>query len=311
LVIDRASGSPVDLNCSSVRGRTNSLPDSSGSPSGQSDFSTLADESQDRRLALRDAPRFNAQLFNYAVRMRYLERSPVTGVERGRVEPCERRVLRPHELRALLEAADGEDRALLAVLIFAGLRRAETYRVQWDWIDFEAETLHVKKAKRAPGKIPLAPYLKRALMTLGTGLTGPVFVGRHRTNAAQAAATGPKAVTDMRRALARTFAAAGMDPTGIGFHTFRHSFISLIERLPGVSYSVVRALARHGHLHDGHHGPVPAPDPGRAAGGARPVGAGDPRHDQRDPPAAHRRVSGPRAAWNGGKMVETGGDSLA
>ena len=75
------------------------------------------------------------------------------------VEPCEHRVLRPHELRAILDVAEGEDRAFFAVLIFAGLRRGEAYRMQWDWFDEEEDLLRVKKAKRGSSKIPLAPAI--------------------------------------------------------------------------------------------------------------------------------------------------------
>jgi hypothetical protein len=31
----------------------------------------------------------------------------------------------------------------------------------------------------------------------------------------------------------------------VGLHSFRRGFITILERLPGVSYSVVKALARH------------------------------------------------------------------
>lgn len=169
-----------------------------------------------------------------------------SGLWHAHLEQREHRVLRPHELRAILEATDGEDRAFFATLIFAGLRRAEAYGMRWDWLNFEEDMLHVKVAKRGSSKIPLAPYLKRALSALGAGLTGPGFVGRYRSNADQAQAAEPKEVTDKRRSMARTLAAAGVDPKAVGFHTFRRLFITLIERLPGAFYSLVRALARHG-----------------------------------------------------------------
>lgn len=196
------------------------------------------------------------QVFNYAVRKRLLKWSPMAAVDRVDTEEHDRkrrerqRILAAHEIRAFLEALpDAEQRAFFTVLFFCGLRRGEILRMEWSWVDFADRMLHVKIAKRGSSRIPMSPQVVAALKELGAPQpAGPVFPPRRRSAGWRAAREAGATVErgGMRQALAAGLRTAGIDPTGVGFHAFRHSFLSLVERLPGVSYSIVRDLARHG-----------------------------------------------------------------
>ena len=70
------------------------------------------------------------------------------------------------------------DRAILSVFLFAGLRANELRMLDVPDIDFEADTIHVRHAKRDKERmIPLHREAKAALLKfLGTRATGPVFL---------------------------------------------------------------------------------------------------------------------------------------
>lgn len=57
--------------------------------------------------------------------------------------------------------------------------------------------------------------------------------------------TSSRAWRGTRKAIRGACKRAGIDPAGITLHTFRRTFITLLEEL-GTPYGVVRRLARHG-----------------------------------------------------------------
>lgn len=174
-----------------------------------------------------------ATLFRWAVRMELVKVSPMTWVKGARVRrEAPPRVLRLHELQALLSHA-GERRLFWLFLALTGLRRSEVYRMRWDWLDLEGGWLKVKQGKTGYGEVPLAQVLVDELRHMPRHESGHVF------------GDGSQNTQEARGALARTLKAANLDPDGIGFHTFRRTYITMLERLPGVSYSVVKTLARH------------------------------------------------------------------
>jgi integrase len=191
-------------------------------------------------MTVSKAQQLLGQLFNYAVRMGYLPRTPMLGVERARAESPIPRVFKIHELQAILAACPARQRPFFTVLALTGLRRSEIFRMRWDWIDFDAGWINVKEAKRGSNGMPLSTRVRAALLEVGPHPGGRVFPGRSRNRSEP-----ERMLVSKRTALARVLAAASVDPAGAGLHTFRHTFISLLERIPGVSYSIVKALARH------------------------------------------------------------------
>jgi len=90
-------------------------------------------------------------LFNYAVRNGYCERNPVDLTVRPRLPETEIGILTPEQTEALLEVTEGDIRAFLAIGAFAGLRRSEIERLEWNEVDLEGRLIEVaaKKAKTA------------------------------------------------------------------------------------------------------------------------------------------------------------------
>jgi integrase len=152
-----------------------------------------------------------------------------------------------------LTAADAKrDRVWFTVLAFTGLRFGEAARMRWKWIDIEDRLLWVQLAKTGEllpsQEIPLAQRAADALKDLG--LREPedlVFPGWARTGEG-AGPRGTRAatqeLTSMAEPLRRLCALAGVEPKGVGQHTFRHTFKSLLARA-GVLESVSEALMRH------------------------------------------------------------------
>jgi len=174
--------------------------------------------------------------FSWAVRMDLLEVNPMERVKRAKARREEpQRVLRLHELQGFLCYA-GRRWLYYLTLALTGLRRSEAARMTWDWIDFDEGMLRVRHGKTGYDEIPLPDVLLAELKAARPeGAEGFVF----------SANGAPLRIEGRRR---RALEAAGVDPAGIGEHTFRRTYSTLLERVPGVVYSSVKALMRHSHL---------------------------------------------------------------
>jgi integrase len=95
-------------------------------------------------------------------------------------------------------------------------------------------------------KTYMSARVKQELLCLGPKKTGLVFPGYKRGSGKADRSDPNKLLYNKVTALKTILKLAGIDPKGVGFHAFRHGFISAIEQIPGVPYSVVKALARHG-----------------------------------------------------------------
>ena len=154
------------------------------------------------------------------------------------------------EERAVLQRAYDavrRRRAFFVVLAFTGLRKGEAFRMRWSWIDFDGRMLRVRVAKRGSSEIPLCKTVANVLKALGPGPADDlVFPGSPREAGRAAPLDRTKMLTDMRVPLVRALQAAKVDTRGVTLHTFRRTFLTLIEEIPGVTFSMVVALARHG-----------------------------------------------------------------
>lgn len=186
-----------------------------------------------------------AEVFRYAVRMRYLKESPMVGVERVRPHKHQPRILRLHELQRMFATCPEEHRPFLTVLALTGLRKSELFRMRWDWCDFDAQVLRIREAKTGSQELPMSKRVKAALEAIGPKDTGHVFPGTHRDQKGEERVDANKPLKDKRQAIRAILEAAKVDSRRVAFHTFRRSFVTLLDGLPGVPYGVVRALARH------------------------------------------------------------------
>jgi integrase len=93
--------------------------------------------------------------------------NPARGTERRvkiRTKPP-RSQLDLHEARAVLAAA-GDERALIGVMMLAGLRISEALHLTWANVDLAAGVLHVEESKTDAGKrkVEVSPDLREALV---------------------------------------------------------------------------------------------------------------------------------------------------
>lgn len=164
------------------------------------------------------------------------------------------RMLRPHEIRAFLQALpDTERRAFFVTMFFTGLRRSEMFRMRWDWVDLEAKMLKVKIAKKGSNEIPMSDRVVAELTTLKAYRASksqpmeavflPLRASKRWRESQESGATIDRG--GMKQAMRSALVAARIDPKGVGYHTFRRAFSTIVETLPGASYAIVRDLLRH------------------------------------------------------------------
>jgi integrase len=205
-------------------------------------------------------------IYRRAVRRGEVSVNPTTGLELPAVRGRRDRIASPQEARALLEALPGEDRALWATALFAGLRRGELQALVWDGVDLADGVIRVERSwddkshvfvspKSAAGKrtVPIPGILRTELIEhrLRSGRAEGLVFG--------ATSDRPFAPSAVWRRSRRAWQAAGVAP--IGLHEARHTFASLMIAA-GVnakalsSYlghsSVTITYDRYGHLMPGN-----------------------------------------------------------
>jgi len=134
------------------------------------------------------------------------------------------------------------DRALLTVLIYQGLRRAEVLGLQLGDVDLEAMTLLVRRGKGGTSR--LLPLAQPAATAVADWLemrpkcpTSALFVTRGGR---------PMSVKDLQRMFRRTVARAGLRD-GVTLHTLRHTFATLLLR-EGVDVRTLQRLLGHASI---------------------------------------------------------------
>ena len=113
---------------------------------------------------------------------RLVPRNTLTGIELPPNDENPRtRVADAEEAAALLEALEPADRVAYALAFYAGLRRAEIRRLEWQDVELDGYRLRVVKSKsqagtgrRPPIAEPLRPILLNEFMRQGRPTKGPV-----------------------------------------------------------------------------------------------------------------------------------------
>lgn len=103
---------------------------------------------------------------NYAVKYSYLDKSPVSGVDKMKTVGGDIVVLSPDQAQSMLNA-NSEWQHVIALFLFSGIRGAELSRMTWE--DIEEEEHHVIRVKAKNSKsgayrlIDIQPTLQRFL----------------------------------------------------------------------------------------------------------------------------------------------------
>jgi integrase len=90
------------------------------------------------------------QVMKYAVRHRYIDFNPVRDIERprdqGKDEKPKIRILDSQQIKALLDAAEGQKyKTLFLLALMSGARQGELFGLKWTDIDWINNQIHIKR----------------------------------------------------------------------------------------------------------------------------------------------------------------------
>lgn len=225
---------------------------------------------------LRSIPRANgtkakirntmSALFNHAIRWEFTASNPITGPVRGsgvrQSAKRERipRVLQAAEFQRLLQELSLREQVMVWLCMTTGLRRGELAGLRWSDISFEALTINVVrsvvdqkvgkvKTEASQKPVPLDAYVANDLLAWYSAAeyvkpedyvftSSASRAGKHRGK--QPLWLAKVMQYHIHPAAQR----AGIERT-IGWHTFRHSYTTLLHA-NGENVKVVQELLRHG-----------------------------------------------------------------
>ncbi len=183
-----------------------------------------------------------------------LKGNPFERIRRRVHVPYSRRSLTLEELRRVCASVDGEMRILFAVGVYTGLRLGDAVQLDWGEVDLARRVISLipRKTKRhAHGKrtvIPISSWLADVLNEIPAekrrGEVMPGLAAEYRR--------GSPLVTTRIKAVFEGAGIATTDGEGVGgrarvavgFHSLRHTFVSLAAN-GGAPLAVVQAIVGH------------------------------------------------------------------
>jgi len=167
------------------------------------------------------------------------------------IPPSARRELTVEELRRVAGAVSGEMRVLFALGVYTGLRLGDAACLDWGAVDLARGFVSVLPAKtarhgtrvRIPIAAPLAAILEETPPAKRRGPVLPALAAEYR-DSKQALSRRVQAA--FRAAGIETHAKAdrGRNAVAVGFHSMRHTFVSLCAN-SGVPLAVVQSIVGH------------------------------------------------------------------
>jgi integrase len=204
-------------------------------------------------------------LFNHAIRWEFTDRNPITGPVRGSgVRQSSKRaripdVLTIEEMRALLKELSLRERVLVFLAMATGLRMGELAGLKWKDVDFANLLLHVErsvvyqvvgkcKTEASQKPVPLDEYLAQDLLEWyrHAPCAGPedwLFASICNRAGKKRGQNPLWLYPVMRYHIAPAARRVGITKK-LGWHTFRHTFSTLL-RANGEDVKVVQELLRH------------------------------------------------------------------
>ena len=192
-----------------------------------------------------------SSMFRYLVAFEYTTTNPCAQVVLPKKRNPDRAVLTLDEARRMLEASQDSsspvrgfrDRAMMAVLLFCGLRRAELLDLRLEDVNVKASYLKVRRGKGVKARsIPLKDDVRDALADW--------LEFRPKTendNVFTTVEGRPLSVGGLRRSFARIIEAASIVRSGVSLHTMRHTFACLLLQ-GGADLVSIQQLLGHNDL---------------------------------------------------------------
>lgn len=206
-----------------------------------------------------------SSVFNHAIRWEFTDRNPITGPLKGsgvRVSAKRERapdILEVQEMQQLLAALGIRERAMVFLDMPAGLRRGELAGLKWEDVDFKDLHLNVTRSLVDQHVGPVKTEVSRKLMPIDEYIARDLLAWYELTPykkpsdylwATDANRAGTKRgkqpvwlSTVMRDHIQPTARRLGIEKR-VGWHTFRHTFSTLLKS-NGEDVKVVQELLRH------------------------------------------------------------------
>jgi integrase len=196
-------------------------------------------------------------LFNHARRHELFDRNPIHLVRQSAKRRTAPSVLTPAEIKILVDHLDFRERTLVLMAASTGLRQSELFGLKWGDIDFADRTMNVTrsiaygvvgrcKTEASQKPVPVHPILADALLQWRERCSYRkpddwVFASEHQGR------RKPYWGQPILRRLIRPAAQKLGIQKRIGWHTFRHSYSTLLRSV-GTEFKVMQELMRHSSL---------------------------------------------------------------
>jgi integrase/recombinase XerD len=204
------------------------------------DWRTATFEDVEDWIAERDvSPQSSRNLLGYvrafyrwALRKGLVEHDPTQLVDPYRVPKLLPHPASDRDIHAVLESADAQLAAMVALMAGAGLRCCEVSRLDWRDVDVVGGRVHVHGKGAKERVIDVSADVRRRLAALDSS-SGPVFVGKRG---------GRLSAARVSQIVCRALDAVESDATA---HWLRHRFATTALRQPDADLLAVRDAMGH------------------------------------------------------------------
>jgi len=178
-------------------------------------------------------------MFNRAIEWGMAYDNPAKNVKKFVVDDRRIRFLTIAEIHKLLNASEGDLRAIIIIALNTGMRKGEIFKLKWEYIDIKNAIIHLpaslSKNKRSR-EIPMNSVVVKALKDMKAAPSGEYVFGSRQNG---------HPLTDIRKSFAAALEKAGI--ANFRFHDLRHTFCSQLVSA-GVDIYTVMELAGHSSI---------------------------------------------------------------